>query len=194
MATKKYLSALLEDLKHEKQAIQFYLRHHSESNQSEQLLQKCPEIQRLLSPYFQPISQELYEWTNAPYERNTVHPEQLIHKSISGNMLRSKSEVMIDMFLYKNKIPFRYEEEIELDGTILHPDFTVRHPKTGDTYYWEHFGMMDAPSYAQNAFLKMQLYTSHGIIPSINLITTYETKENPLSLETIENVIEQYFL
>ena len=194
LATKKYLLSLLEDLKHERLAIQFYLRHHSKETRAEELLQKCPEIQRLLLPYFKPMSQELSEWKKESYKSNPTYPEQLIHKSISGNMLRSKSEVMIDMSLYKHKIPFRYEEEIELEGTILHPDFTVRHPKTGETYYWEHFGLMDNPSYAQSAFAKMNLYTSQGIIPSVNLITTFETKEHPLSIETIENIIGQYFL
>ena len=38
-----------------------------------------------------------------------MHPEHLICKSISGNMVRSKSEMMIDMLLFQHRIPFRYE-------------------------------------------------------------------------------------
>ena len=34
---------------------------------------------------------------------------------------------------------------------------------------------------------------NHGIIPSIHLITTYETKDSPLDIATIENIIQQYF-
>ena len=101
---------------------------------------------------------------------------------------------MIDMFLYTSQIPFRYECALHLEDTTVFPDFTIRHPKTGALFYWEHFGRMDDPSYYKDVFSKLQLYTSHGIIPSINLITTYETKENPLSSEVIEKIIEHYFL
>ena len=98
------------------------------------------------------------------------------------------------MLLYINKIPFRYECALHLGETTLFPDFTIRHPKTGNVYYWEHFGLMDNPAYSQNAYSKLQLYTSHGIIPSIQLITTYETKDNPLSTDIVEKIIAYYFL
>lgn len=41
---------------------------------------------------------------------------------------------------------------------------------------------------------KLQLYISHEIIPSIQLITTYETMEHPLSTEVIYKIVEHYFL
>lgn len=98
------------------------------------------------------------------------------------------------MSLYLSKIPFRYEAGLQLGNTFVYPDFTIRHPENGKYYYWEHFGMMDDSSYAEKAYAKMQLYTSHGIIPSIQLITTFETKKYPLTTGTIEQVIKQYFL
>ena len=192
LALKNYLCLLLDDLSHEKRAIQFYLNHHSDTQKSEALLDH-PEFKSLLAPYFTPLSQELADWMNAPYERNPHHPEHLLHKSSSGNLVRSKSESIIDMLLYINKIPFRYECALHLGETTLFPDFTIRHPKTGDIYYWEHFGLMDNPIYSQNAYSKLQLYTSHGIVPSIQLITTYETKEHPLCSDAVEKIIELYF-
>lgn len=75
-----------------------------------------------------------------------------------------------------------------------YPDFTLRHPLTGNYFYWEHFGMMDNPAYCRNVSSKLQLYFSHGIIPSINLITTYETKDDPLDVEIVEGIIQHYFL
>ena len=131
---------------------------------------------------------------HSPYEKNTKYQEPLIHKSLSGNLLRSKSEAIIDMLLYTNRIPFRYECELLLNDISMYPDFTIRHPRTGQTYYWEHFGMMENPAYSKNACSKLQLYTSHGIIPSIHLITTYETKENPLNADFAEKIIRHYFL
>lgn len=194
LAAKKYLSLLLEDLSHEKKAIDFYLNHHfPDSGRSEHLLTNIPGYKELLSPFFLPKSQELSDWMTSPYEHNTNYSEQLILKTLSGNLVRSKSEVIIDMALYTNQIPFRYECALHLGDTTLFPDFTIRHPESGELYYWEHFGRMDDPLYYKNVFSKLQLYTSHGIIPSINLITTYETKENPLSSEVIEKIIEHYF-
>lgn len=193
LAVKKYLSLLLEDLSHEKRAIQFYLNHHSNTAKSSQLLSN-PEFKNLLTPHFTPLSQELSDWANSPYEHNPQHPEHLLHKSSSGNLVRSKSESIIDMLLYINQIPFRYECALQLGETTLYPDFTIRHPQTGAMYYWEHFGLMDNPTYSQNAYSKLQLYTSHGIVPSIQLITTYETKENPLGSDIVEKIIAHYFL
>lgn len=54
--------------------------------------------------------------------------------------------------------------------------------------------MMDVPSYAQNAIQKISLYTSHGYIPGINLITTFETKEHPLDIRYVEALISHYFM
>lgn len=129
----------------------------------------------------------------APFERNPKHPEALIHKGISGNILRSKSEAIIDTFLHTNQLPYRYECKLVLGQETLYPDFTIRHPKTGEIYYWEHFGKMDDPSYYRKVFPKLRLYTSHNIIPSINLITTFETQDNPLTVDVIEKIIQHYF-
>lgn len=193
LARKKYLSLLLEDLKHEQTALSFYLRHHAQTGKSENLLTTSGEYQNLLAPYFQPLSQELTEWMNAPYERNPNHPETLIHKGFSTQFLRSKSEVLIEMMLCRHQIPFRYESPLLLGNTLLYPDFTIRHPQTGDYYYWEHFGLMDSPSYIENASSKINLYASSGITPGVRLITTYETKNHPLNPELIEMYINYHF-
>lgn len=98
------------------------------------------------------------------------------------------------MCLSMNQIPFRYECPLELDNTTIYPDFTIRHPRTGETFYWEHFGMMDVKSYAQKAFAKLNLYTSHHIYPSLHLLTTCEIKDQPLDSGIVENMIRYYFL
>ena len=195
LAIKKYLSLSLEDAISEKRAIQYYLNHHhSDVGKADSLLIEDSEFKTLLAPYFTPLSKELSAWVHSDYPHNLKYPEQLIHKSISRNTLRSKSEAMIDMLLYTNKIPFRYECELQLSDITLYPDFTIRHPYTGQIFYWEHFGMMDHLTYAGNVASKLDIYISHKIIPSIQLITTYETKEHPLSIDVISKLIEHYFL
>ena len=193
LAVKKYLSIQLKELEKERQAIECYLKRSRSINDAEKLLTETSEFQKLLKPHIQLLSEELSNWQNLNYEHNNQYPEQLIHNSCSGNMVRSKSEFMIDMYLYTHNIPFRYECALNLGETIIYPDFTIRHPETGETFYWEHFGLMDHQHYVKNAYYKLQTYANYGIIPSINLITTYETRDNPLTYEKIERIVEEYF-
>lgn len=195
LCTKKYLTLLIQDLSDEIQAIDSYLaKNKRKKHRAQQLLLNNSECQKLLSAYFRPLSDELTQWMLSDYDKNTSYPKQLIHPTSSGGLVRSKSEAMIHMLLTSHQIPFRYECALELNDAITYPDFTIRHPKTGATFYWEHFGLMEKTSYRQNMLSKLQHYTSSGIIPSIQLITTYETSQNPLTSKTVENLITQYFL
>lgn len=194
LAAKKYLSAQLEDLQHEQKAVDSFLKHYQNYTPKIQQLIENPAYCESILSAFKPLSEELAEWEREPYSKNSFHPEQLRHACLSGHIVRSKSEVLIDQALFAHRIPFRYECELRFDELTIYPDFTIRHPETGQIFYWEHFGLMDLPSYSQNAFQKLQIYSLHGCIPSINLITSYETKDNPLTTETIEQLIQQYFL
>ena len=194
LAQKNYMTLQSNYLLQEKHALELYLKNHLPTNPAEELLANHPEYQKLLSSSFCPISEELNTWMHEPYDRHTGYPEQLSIQTCSGKLVRSKSEALIDMILSSHKIPFRYECALSLGSNTLYPDFTIRHPQNGQTFYWEHFGLMDDPCYSNNAFAKLQLYASHGIIPSINMITTYETKEHPLSPSAITKIVEEYFL
>lgn len=193
LAIKKYLKQKLENCKQEKIAIDFYLRHH-QASKAEDLLINKPGYQDLLYPHFKSQSQEIEDWINDSFEQNPKYPENKIHKTSSGNVVRSKSEVLIDLVLYTNKIPFRYECALQIGNFTIYPDFTILHPKTGKIYYWEHFGMMSDPKYNKNVGERLQTYVNHGIIPSIDLITTYETLEHPLTTQEIEGIVKEYFL
>ena len=191
LAKKRYLSLLLDDLYREKDAIDYYLRHHKTSR-AEDMLIKESEYQKLLSSTFKSHSQEILEWKNSQYQTNNKYPEKRIYKTASGNMVRSKSEVLIDMALYMNNIPFRYECELCLGEVVLYPDFTLKHPETGRVRYWEHFGRMDDEKYAKHAAERLKVYIEHGITPNIDLIITCETQEHPLDYEMVEKVVKDY--
>ena len=194
LAVKKYLSAQLKDLQQEQLAIDSFLKQYQNYTPEIQQLMENPLYHDTILSAFKPLSKDLEKWQNEPYVKNVSHPEQLRHSSPSGHVLRSKSEVLIDQTLFLHRIPFRYECEQQFNDLTIYPDFTIRHPESGKLFYWEHFGMMDKPSYSYNAFQKLQLYSSHGYIPSINLITSYETNDHPLTTETIEQIIHHYFL
>lgn len=92
-----------------------------------------------------------------------------------------------------NTIAYRYECALNLGGTVFYPDFTIQNPKNGRLYYWEHFGMMDNSFYIQKYLKKTQIYLEHGMIPTINLIVTYETKDSPLTSQKVQEIIDSYF-
>lgn len=194
LAYKKFLSLRRSNLLQEKKAIEAYFKLYPTENAGIDLVFSPQSgYKELLVPYFQPISQELASWSSATFESNPHHPEYLIHKSLSGNLVRSKSEAFIDTLLFQNYLPYRYECQLSLSDSIFYPDFTIRHPQTGEFFYWEHFGMMDDPIYCEKAISKLRKYCYHKIIPSVNLITTFETREHPLTMDAIEKLIQQYF-
>lgn len=192
-ARKRYLTERQQELFSELDAIKSYLKNHTSSSKSESILTH-PEYQKLLSSYYLPLSQELLNWCNAEYERSTEKPENLKFPAASGINVRSKSETFIVMALCNHQIPFRYECALKFGLTTYYPDFTIRHPKTGETVYWEHCGLIDDPKYMRRTYSKIQDYASHGIYETINLITTFETKDHPFTLEKANKIVEEYFL
>lgn len=193
LAYRKYLNICRTELEDELKISQRYVKTLSQ-NKSEKMLLNSKEMRRLTSTFFTPRNSKFDEWMHMPYDKNPAYPEKLVHKSISGNCLRSKSEALIDMLLFKAKIPYRYECQLIVGKNIYYPDFTIVHPVTGELYYWEHFGQMDNPEYCKKACAKIQEYSMNGIIPSVNLIMTFETKDNPLTSDVIDKIITHYFL
>ena len=71
-----------------------------------------------------------------------------IHEALTGDMVRSKSEVIIANQLHHNEVPFLYEKLLFAgDGTMRLPDFTVTW--AGNTFFWEHLGLLDQTKYAE---------------------------------------------
>lgn len=158
LAAKKYLTLLKEELVQEQKAVESYLENHSGGEScAGHLLSDDSGYRELLSPYFKPLSQEFQEWSSAPYEHNEKYPERLIHKTCAGIFVRSKSEAMIAAFLYMNKIPFRYECALHLGEVTVYPDFTIRHPQTGQVYYWEPNYYLSSLFYTENFCFKVHL-------------------------------------
>ena len=82
-------------------------------------------------------------------------PEGLTQKTENGELVRSKSEVLIANYLLHANVPYIYELPIVLDNRIIHPDFTVLNVRTREILYWEHLGMMDNKEYIESALAKI---------------------------------------
>lgn len=194
LAFKTYLSLQLEDHIQEKKAIESYFKKYPNENSKLNEFVNHPENQRLLLPNLNKKTQELIQWMNEPYEKCPNYPEHLVHKTVTGELVRSKSESLIYMYLWMNHIPFRYDAILQLGQAVYYPDFTIRHPKTGEFYYWENFGRMDDPAYIQKTYGKLQVYALYDLIPGKKLITTFETSKDPLDAEEVRELVEKYFL
>lgn len=195
LAVRKFYEYQIEEITYQLKLLDQFLeklQHHP--TKSTELLKESSYYHELLQKSFSVNQFNPSQWENQIYQHNPNHQENLIHNCHAGHLVRSKSEVIIANALYINKIPYRYECQLILNDITLYPDFTILHPKTHKIYYWEHFGLMSNSSYRENTFNKLKLYGNHGIIPSIQLLTTYETNEVPINSEQVQRMIETYFL
>ena len=199
LAQRRVAELYLQNAYQELNAMNQYLQQHEQRIALQQnWFDKNPEIQKLLetSETFIPDYNEneyLQKWIQTPFESNPQYPEKLIYKTLAGNFVRSKSEVMIANALYYHSIPYRYECAFRCDEMVFYPDFTICHPKTRQIFYWEHFGLMDNPYYINKTFEKLKIYAGCQLVPGQNLLTTYETKDYPLDCEKVEHMIEEIF-
>lgn len=91
--------------------------------------------------------------------------EHLIHRTARGEMVRSKSEVIIANALAAKGIDYAYERPLTIDDVTKYPDFTIEDMESGVTLYWEHCGMLHVPSYRRRWEEKLAWYQAHGIHP-----------------------------
>ena len=74
--------------------------------------------------------------------------EGLIHRTERGDLVRSKSELVIADKLHARGIDYAYEQPLVLpNGRTRYPDFTIADHARGVTFYWEHLGMLDDQGY-----------------------------------------------
>ena len=136
---------------------------------------------------------DIFKWFNEEYQQNESYPESLKFETADGNVVRSKSESMIEALLLQHNLKFKYEKPLLLGDMQYYPDYQIAHPREAKIIVWENVGMIDSPEYLRKFILKFQDYISSGFIPGVNLILTFETKKLPLTTERIEKIIEYYF-
>ena len=89
----------------------------------------------------------------------------MIHRTARGEMVRSKSEVIIADHLANKGVEYAYEQPLTIDGVTKYPDFTIEDIESGLKFYWEHCGMLHVPSYRRRWEEKLAWYRTHGILP-----------------------------
>lgn len=195
LAKKGFYEHYIKDAKREIGAIDKYLQNHDKSDGwLYRYLNHNVGIKNILARFFNVEKDSLLAWEMCDYVKYSGYPEQLNVPTMANHMVRSKSEGLIVNALFMNKIPYHYEEEFELkDGSIIYPDFIIRHPVTGKIYIWEHLGRIDEEDYLVKNLGKIKQYIESGFIPTVNLIITYETKNSPVDVRYINEMVTYYF-
>ena len=192
MAEKRLVKLRIDSNQAELEAVKRYL------NSSVDTLQKISDLvspesiySELLVDEHKSLENQIASWREDSYEKNANYPEQLNKYSPTGNVLRSKTELMIDMYLASKSIPYRYECKLQLrDGSYVFPDFTIMKPN-GKEIYWEHCGRMDDPAYVESFLKKIDLYFRNGIYINETLFVTFETSNSMLQVSEMEFVLNK---
>lgn len=144
----------------------------------------------LFSP-LQPTKQQvLAQWIQQPYFPNPMPKSSTEMKTKRGEIVRSKTEkILADMF-YDAGIPYKYECPLWIrKEQPIYPDFTFLDPTTLEEIYWEHFGRMDDPDYANRTLEKIKLYETRGLHLGDRLLATFESDKVYLNYESVRQLI-----
>ena len=138
---------------------------------------------------------DFYRGRPKPSE-NPNYPEGLMHKTARGEMVRSKSEVIIANMLHANKIDYLYEHPIRIKGAYVYyyPDFVIPISIRGEVTYWEHCELSGSEKYNEHRIDKKRKFEQAGITEGKNLIVTYDTPEGIIDSQEIQDIIDRYFL
>lgn len=159
---------------------------------SKSVLEKLPKgLRELVVPY-DPDEDYVNRWINSSHGERESWTR---FKTMGGEYVRSKSEVIIADRLRTAGIPYFYETPIYVDNhTPVYPDFKILNRRTLQQYYWEHFGKMSDSDYFSIAQWKLETYAGLGLFPGKNLLFTFECAERSLSTEYVDALIEEYLL
>ena len=191
---KKVLKGAQEELKIIEKLEKFYAKGCAEDIYE----QMSKARQALVTPIRLTDEQYAEKWQAQELRKVVIPPEVMTFDTEGGEEVRSKSEVFIANTLRRRGRRYHYECAVEVIDHLtgrkrtVYPDFYVLNPRTRKTYYWEHFGRCDDPDYVNRNLNKLIDYRSAGIVPGVNLIMTFETKQNPIPPKVIEDVIDSY--
>lgn len=138
----------------------------------------------------------LEKWESAPYKKAPFDPNHHIHETLCGELVRSKSEVIIANALFTYGIPFHFEEQFPYpneNGDFYYPDFTIFLPDES-RIIWEHLGMLSVMSYAVHNGQKLHTYQTHDFLIGKNLILTQDDSRGNCSSSFIYHIIERALL
>lgn len=134
------------------------------------------------------------EWMANYRKPVDFYEDGLKSTSSSGSRMRSKGELIIASRLEFFGIPYRYEAKIPHPDVTRVPDFTIRRPRDGKIFYWEHLGRTTDMRYLEENICKLREYADIGITPWDNLIITYDQDDGGIDVKRIDAIIKGWLL
>lgn len=149
-------------------------------------------IRLLVRPWKETRDVFFEKWAAQTYEPLECFAEERTQVSDRGELMGSKSEVMIGNALNRRNIMYHYEKPLLLGRSKkIRPDFTLIDIFGRRELFWEHLGIVDKEHYAFKAMRKIMTYERNEIFINDRLILTYETARDQLNLRTINETIDQ---
>lgn len=159
-------------------------------NLEKAVLRLHPGKREMLKSYIADEEAFAAAWAAQPFAQK--EPPEKGYRTERGEIVRSKSEMIIANKLFANGIPYRYEAEMRLAEFTVHPDFTVLNRRTRATLVWEHFGMTGDLEYATSAYARQLAYQKSGYLPGRDLIVTMESPRQPMDSRQAQKIIDAY--
>lgn len=194
LAQKAYDLELQKELLKQEKQIQKVLKQLPTKDISEIYQNLDPRRKCLVNPHFLTDEQFVERWLSVKYEGKPGYDEGLLHQTVRGEKVRSKSEKIIADKLYSLGIPYRYEYPLFLKGYgTIYIDFVILDVKSRKEIYHEHFGKMDDLDYCKKTLRKLQELAKNGYcLGKGNLIATFESASVPFDITTLEETLQQF--
>lgn len=194
LAQKRYLELSIRCAQEENAWIQKFLDHKPKKSVKD--IYSNNEIRRsLITPIELTDSEYVEQWLAKPYVGKDMQLNQVAYETDKGELVRSKSELLIANKLNQLGIPYRYEYPITLKSDVtVYPDFVLLKVSERKDYIYEHFGMMDDPEYSKKALAKIRAYEQNGFYLGDRLIVTFEDSLNPINIKDLERKLKALIL
>lgn len=186
----EYNEKLGKAVNERRKALERVLRIIQKTDPNRVILRIHPGKRKMIKEYLQDDNTFSSEWEQVEVNHKESPDRGLTTER--GDVVRSKSEVLIANLLFSNNVPYRYEAEYRFPDGIFYPDFTVLNARTRKEYIWEHLGMVANIDYAATAFSRLQRYQEQGLIIGKEIIITLESQGKPLDTKKIQNIIDTY--
>ena len=193
LVQKNYLEKVLKAAKQECTALQKALNIYPVTVAEEVYDTLAPDRKALAKPIILSDKEFAKRWLATPYKRKTIKKGITTFKTLKGDKVRSKSEVIIADRLWANGIPYKYECPLIAGGEIIHPDVTILRMSDRKIVYHEHCGRMDDPGYTEDMVNRNNLYAKERIYNGDRLFYSFESSTTPLNTEYIDDFINTNF-